>query len=157
MASYLGKNVNLALLVIIIGVIVALVGTTVFFQRTLQNRTGAYEATTDTLASCQVALSNYQNQYAAAQERVNQTTQDIRKYDTLYEQKVAELRETQDTLSKTQQQLQFEKLQKEKFQAFYEQTANENRQLNATVTSQASRIRTLENRVDDLEEDLASC
>ena len=53
MASYLGRNVNLALLVIIIGVVVALVGTTVYFQRGLQNRTQAYENTAGTLSECQ--------------------------------------------------------------------------------------------------------
>jgi chromosome segregation ATPase len=150
--SYLGKNVNLALLVIIIGVIVALVGTTVFFQRSLQNRTGAFEERTETLEQCQVALANYQDQYTEAQQKVNQTALDIRKYDTLYEQKVAELRETQDTLSQTQQQLQFEKLQKEKFQTFYEGEVSQNKQLNATIATLNNRIIKLENDVEDLED-----
>jgi chromosome segregation ATPase len=150
MASYLGRNVNLALLIIIIGVVVALVGTTVFFQRSLQNRTGAYETTTQTLQECRVALANYQDQYAQAQEKVNQTSQDIRKYDQLYEQKTVELKETQATLATTEKQLQFEKLQKEKFQQFYEDAARQAAVLNATVKTQAKRI-------DDLEDDLAAC
>jgi chromosome segregation ATPase len=157
MASYLGRNVNLALLVIIIGVVVALVGTTVFFQRSLQNRTGAFETTTETLDQCQTALANYQEQYSRAQAQVNQTSQDIRKYDQLYEQKTGELKETQDTLSSTQKQLEFEKVQKDKFLELYEKERSINSYLNVTIESQQNRIRQLENRIDDLEEELDAC
>ena len=101
MASYLSRNVNLALLIIIIGVIVALVGTTVFFQRSLQNRTSSLEDTSTDLQSCQVSLENYMEKYSEAQVRVNETAQDIRKYDQLYEQKVGELTDTQQQLLDT--------------------------------------------------------
>ena len=154
MASYLGRNVNLALLIIIIGVVVALVGTTVFFQRSLQNRTGDYESTTQTLSQCQVALANYQEKYSDAQEQVNQTSQDIRKYDQLYEQKVVELKETQDNLSTTTKQMLFEKLQKEKFQSFYETERSRAAQLNATVISQANTIDNLEDELNECRDDL---
>lgn len=150
MASYLGRNVNLALLVIIIGVIVALVGTTVFFQRSLQNRTQEYQTTTGTLEECRTALANYQTQYSEATQQVNKTAQDIRKYDQLYEQRTSELKETQTTLEKTQTQLSFEKLQKEKFQQFYEAERQATYQLNATVQSQATKIRSLDNKIDDI-------
>lgn len=150
MATYLGRNVNLALLIIIIGVVVALVGTTVFFQRSLQNRTGAFEDTAGQLQQCQVSLNNYINQYAEAQEQVNQTAQDIRKYDQLYEQKVADLKETTETLASTQAQLQFEKLQKERFQQYYEDAMR-------TIASQNSTIRTLNTRIRNLENELEAC
>jgi chromosome segregation ATPase len=143
MASYLGRNVNLALLIIIIGVVVALVGTTVFFQRSLQNRTGAYESTTDQLTQCNVALSNYMGQYSAAQQKVNQTSQDIKKYDQLYEQKVAELKETQDTLEVTEKQLAFEKTQKQKLQTLYEAEARKTAELSTNITRLESDIRSL--------------
>ena len=48
-----------------------------------------------------------------SQAKLNETTQDIRKYDELYAQKVAELADVQ-------RQLAFEQLQSEKFQEFYE-------------------------------------
>ena len=67
MASYLGRNVNLALLVIIIGVVVALVGTTVFFQRSLQDRTSSLEDTSDVLGTCEIALENYQEKFSQAE------------------------------------------------------------------------------------------
>ena len=157
MATYLGRNVNLALLIIIIGVVVALVGTTVFFQRSLQNRTQEYESTTGTLSDCQTALSNYQGMYSQSLAKVNETTQDIRKYDQLYEQKVGELKDTQSQLQQTQTQLQFEKLQKEKFQQFYEDEASQNAQLNQTIIYQQNQINNLNGQVSDLNSALSSC
>jgi uncharacterized membrane protein YgaE (UPF0421/DUF939 family) len=144
MASYLGRNVNLALLVIIIGVIVALVGTTVFFQRSLQNRTEAYQETTGTLEECRTALANYESKYTQATQQVNQTTQDIRRYDQLYEQRTAELKETQTTLNSTKVQLQFEQVQRQYFQASFESQLRLAAQLNTTVNAlnqQVTRLR----------------
>lgn len=150
MASYLGRNVNLALLLIIIGVVVALVGTTVFFQRGLQNRTEAYQSTSTDLDVCQTTLSNYQDKYLQAQAKVNETSQDIRKYDQLYEQKVGELKDSQTQLLDTQKKLDFERLQKEKFQDFYEDQLKISQQLNITVDS-------LRDQIDDLKRDLSQC
>jgi chromosome segregation ATPase len=157
MATYLGRNVNLALLIIIIGVVVALVGTTVYFQRSLQNRTQEYESTTDTLSACQTALSNYESKYAESLAKVNETTQDIRKYDQLYESKVGELKDTQTQLTTTANQLAFEKLQKEKFQQFYEQAAKANAQLNQTIAYQKSQIDSLSSQLASSNSALSSC
>lgn len=157
MASYLGRHVNLALLVVIIGVVVALVGTTVFFQRSLQNRTEAFQTTAGTLDQCQVQLENFKGKYSQAQQEVSETTQDIRKYDQLYEQKVGELKDSQSQLSQTQQQLAFEKLQKEKFQDLYEEKSREATSLEAQIAQKNERISALLNEIDDLEEELEAC
>lgn len=157
MATYLGRNVNLALLVIIIGVVVALVGTTVFFQRSLQNRTGEYETTSFTLSQCQTALSNYQDQFSKAQAKVNQTSQDIKRYDQLYEQKSGELKDTQSNLSATTKQMLFERLQKEKFKEFYEGELKLNLQLNATVRSQTTAIAKLQTQLNSCQNKLDIC
>jgi len=157
MATYLGRNVNLALLVIIIGVVVALVGTTVFFQRGLQNRTQEYQTTAGSLSECNVALANYESSLNQAQQKVNETTQDIRKYDQLYEQKTSELKDTQDQLSSTQKQLTFEQLQKAKFQQFYESMLQVNLQLNQTVAYQASQINGLNSQISDLNDRVSAC
>jgi len=148
--AYMGRNVNLALLVIIIGVVVALVGTTVFFQRVLENRTDAYQDTSLTLDQCQIELGNYRETASEAQRQANQSAQDIRKYDELYEQKVGELQDSQVQLADTNRQLAFEKLQKEHFQASYEAELVQSRSLNQTIDS-------LRARIDDLEEDLDQC
>ncbi len=150
MANYLGRNVNLALLVIIIGVIVALVGTTVFFQRSLQNRTQEFESTTGTLSECQVALANYKDSYSQSLQQVNKTSQDIRKYDQLYEQRTGELKETQDTLDSTKKQLLFESLQKTKFQQYYEDEQQQNMRLNLTIQDRDSTIRSLQSTISSL-------
>jgi peptidoglycan hydrolase CwlO-like protein len=157
MTNYLGRNVNLALLVIIIGVVIALVGTTVFFQRGLQNRTQAYESTSLTLSSCEIALTNYQEKYSEAQQKVNETSQDIRKYDQLYEQKTGELKDTQAQLAESQKQLVFEKLQKDKFREFYEAESRLTSQLNLTVQSQTSQINSLNSRLNTCNTKLSQC
>lgn len=157
MASYLGRNVNLALLIIIIGVVVAMVGTTVFFQRSLQDRTSTLEDTSTDLGSCNAALENYQEKYSEAQTKVNETAQDIRKYDQLYEQKVGELKDTQQQLLETQTQREFEKIQKEKFQQSYETALRDQQQLELTVDSQRDLINSLRNDIDDLEDQVAAC
>ncbi len=150
MATYMGRNVNLALLVIIIGVIVALVGTTVFFQRVLENKTDAYEDKAMTLGSCQIALANYQESASEFQQQANQSAQDVRRYDDLYAQKVAELNDAQVQLADTDRQRAFEKLQKERFQQSYEQALATSRTQNQTITS-------LKNKISDLEDDLDAC
>jgi len=147
MASYLGRNVNLALLVIIIGVVIALVGTTVFFQRSLQNRTSEHQTTSGSLSECKVALENYMSQTNEAQEDATRAIQDIRKYDQLYEQKSSELKESLSTIDETQKQLAFEKLQREKLQQLYQAERNVNAQLNQTIIVQ-------ERRIEDLKDDL---
>jgi len=157
MANYLGRHVNLALLIIIIGVIVAMVGTTVFFQRSLQNRTEAFEDTTTTLDQCQVSLQNYQEKYSEAQEQVTSTAEDIRKYDQLYEQKVGELGDSQSQLLNAQKQLEFERIQKEKFQDFYEVTLQQKQQLESQIATKDAKISSLENQISNLEDDLEAC
>lgn len=157
MASYLGRNVNLTLLVIIIAVVVALVGTTVFFQRSLTDRTSTLEDTSGSLQQCEVALANYQERYSEAEQRVNETAQDIRRYDQLYEQKVSELEDSQDELLKTKKQLEFQELQAEKFKTSYEDQLKENEQLQLSIESKDARIQELNDRINDLKDELAAC
>lgn len=157
MASYLGRNVNLALLIIIIGVIVALVGTTVFFQKSLQNRTTSYEDTKGTLTECKVALANYQDKYSESQAQVTETAEDIRKYDQLYEQKVGELDDTQGQLLSVQKQFEFEKIQREDFQNKYESALTSNQQLLVDIDDLEDDKVALNARINNLEEDLDAC
>jgi uncharacterized membrane protein YgaE (UPF0421/DUF939 family) len=147
MASYLGRNVNLALLVIIIGVIVALVGTTVFFQRSLQNRTQEFETTTGTLAECQVALANYQDKFTQATQQVNKTAQDIRKYDQLYEQRTGELKDTQLQLENIQRQSIVERQRGDRLQDLYNQEIQLNTQLNMTISSLNQKLSSTESKL----------
>ena len=147
MTSYLGRNVNLALLVIIIGVIVALVGTTVFFQRSLQNRTQEYESTTGTLSECQVALANYQDKFSQATQQVNKTAQDIRKYDQLYEQRTGELKDTQTQLDNAQKQSIVERQRGDRLQDLYNQEIQLNVQLNLTATNLNQRVLSTESKL----------
>jgi chromosome segregation ATPase len=129
----------------------------VFFQRGLQNRTQAFEDTSSTLSQCQVALTNYQEKFSQAQQKVNETSADIRKYDQLYEQKTGELKDTQTQLAEANKQLVFEKLQKDKFREFYEAETRTNAQLNSTIAAQSKEISSLKSEVKGLKSDLAEC
>jgi hypothetical protein len=80
-------------------------------------------------------LTHATTQIAALGVQLNETLQDVSKYDQLYEQKTGELKDTQSQLSDTQKQLAFEKLQKEKFQSFYEQETHQNAVLNQSLQS----------------------
>jgi chromosome segregation ATPase len=157
MVSYIGRHVNLALLVIIIGVVIALVGTTVFFQRSLQNRTDAFEGTSTNLDQCQVALKNYQEKYSEAEQKASDSEEDIRKYDQLYDQKVGELSDAQQQLADMQKQRDFERLQKDKFQSFYEDQIRVSNSLNSTIRNLEFEIDGLEDDIRDLRDDLDAC
>jgi hypothetical protein len=81
----------------------------------------------------EVNLTRATTQIAVLDTQLNETLQDVSKYDQLYEQKTGELKDTQSQLLDTQKQLAFEKLQKEKFQSFYEEEAQQNAVLNQSL------------------------
>src|SRR5205823_4901655 len=83
----------------------------------------------------EVNLTHASTQIAVLDTQLNETLHDVSKYDQLYEQKIGELKDTQSELLDTQKQLAFEKLQKEKFQTFYEQEAQQNAVLNQSLQS----------------------
>lgn len=143
---FLGKNINLVLVVIILLVILLATGTTVLYQRGMSKRTSQYETTSSNLTLCTKALENYRNVLNKKNTQINETSQDIKKYDTLYGQKVAEITKKESDLKDTQQKLNSMTLQKEQFKVLYGQTL-----LNISV--QKSRINDLLREVNNLKDD----
>lgn len=155
--GFLGKNINIALVALILITILCAVGVTVLYQRGLLERTTQYETTSTNLTQCLSALANYQDVLSKKESELNETSLDIRKYDALYGQKVAELTETAGDLDETKKQLSQATLLKEQYKTLYGQAqlnlsaqANQIAQLNA-------RIIDLNDEIDDLEADLRDC
>ncbi len=140
--SFVGRKINAVLVLLIILVVIIATGTTIIYQRGLSARTRAYEVTQANLSQCTTALENYRERLQQKESELKETSADIAKYDTLYEQKVAELEKTQDLLESTRRQLSTVRLQKEQFKNLYGKAL-----LNISV---------LQERVADLQEDVAS-
>jgi chromosome segregation ATPase len=117
--SFLGKNINLALTVLILIIILAATGVTILYQRGLRVRTTQYENVSSNLSQCLKAVANYQDVLSQKEVQLNATSQDIRKYDVLYTQKVSELDQKQQELTTTQTNLNAMTLQKEQFKELY--------------------------------------
>lgn len=142
--SFLGKNINIALVGLILAVVLIAAGTTVVYQRGLTTRTQEYETTSSNLSQCLTSLTNYQGKLSEKLAELNDTSQDISKYDTLYEQKVAELNEANQELKQTDAELKQMTLLKESFKKELDQKTQ-------TVIDRESEIDTLNARVDTLE------
>ena len=158
--GYLGKNINMLLLLMIIGVVVVLVGITLFFQKGLTLKSTAYETTNLNLSQCVNALDTYKQRYQKAEQQINTTAGDIRRYDQLYETRVAELKQTQVNLDEANDQVKTLTLIKASLEtqiaSLNSQLADKTREittLQASVTSLRSEIRCLERTADTDEGD----
>jgi chromosome segregation ATPase len=155
--SFLGRNINLALVSLIVIMLLLAAGVTILYQRGLQERTSQLENTSSNLSSCLTALANYKDVLSQSQEKLNATSQDIRKYDTLYSQKVAELTQTQQQLTTTQGQLNDMTLQKEQFKNLYGQAALNITVLQSSINSLNSQIYSYRNSLSACQSSLSSC
>lgn len=155
--GYLGKNINLTLLIIMIGVIILLVAVTLFFQLGIQERTEDFELTSTNLSTCQEALNNYQNRFVEAQEQINSTAQDIRRYDQLYENKVAELSEKGDELSTANNRIQTLELIKASLESDKTALEQQTRVLEQEKTQLTTEIADLEDDVDYWKDRFSDC
>lgn len=145
--GYLDKNINMALVIIIVGIVVAMLAVTVFFQVGLKTRTTDFETTSENLTTCETQLANYQERLNTAQSQLSSTSEDIRRYDQLYETKVAELSDTSDELETANKRVQSLNLIKTGLET-------ENSQLKGQTNQLQQSVNQLTTRVDDLEDDV---
>jgi chromosome segregation ATPase len=155
--SFLGRNINLALVSLIVIMLLLAAGVTILYQRGLQQRTSQLENTSSNLSICLTALANYKDVLSQSQEKLNETSQDIRKYDTIYGQKVAELTQTQQQLTTTQGDLNSMTLQKEQFKNLYGQSQLTVAVLNNTVSSLNSQISSCRSSLSSCQSSLSTC
>jgi len=147
--GFLGKNINLALIGLILALVVVATGTTVLYQRGLQQRTSQFESTSTNLSQCMNQVTNYKSVLENKESELNATSQDIAKYDTLYGQKVSEVNDLTSELSSTKSALNSMTLQKEQFKNLYSSAL-------LNISSLENDIRLLDNQIDDLKAERAN-
>ena len=103
--SFMGKNINLFLLILVIGVVILLAGASLFFQENLKNINKNLKEERSNLNLCKTELISKINALNQTLENLNFTKQDISKYGVLYQNKTVELETTQSELSEKSEQL----------------------------------------------------
>ncbi len=157
MSGFLGRNINFALFLLVLVVVLIGAGTTVLYYKGLSERTSQYETTSLNLTQCLTSLANYRNVLLTRESELNETSQDIRKYDLLYSQKQSELTDAQKDLDETKRQLTSTILQKEQYKSQMEQKATEVAQKTAQIVKLEAQVDALKTKVADLEDDLSAC
>ncbi len=155
--GFLGKNINLALIGLILVLVLVATGSTVLYQRSLQQRTDQFETTSLNLSECRAALENYMDVLEERESELNETSQDIAKYDTLYGQKVSELESKKDELDATQADLNSMTLQKEQFKELYSKALLNISSLAADIEDLEDDVAVLQSQKQDLKDDLDAC
>ena len=151
MSEYMGKKVNAFLLIMVILVLLGMGGLSIYYQRTFKNVNSAYEDVSTELQTCKQDLTVTSTNLQDAQKSLNSTESDIRKYDTLYEQKARELEQTKDVLSQTKTNLSREILLKEQFKRQSDLYLGNIRSLNSTITQLSNDITNLKRDISRLE------
>lgn len=151
MTEFMGKRVNLFLVLMIMLVLIGFGGISVYYQYTFKNLNQKYENVSSNLGFCEQNLSQTTDAFMNAVRSLNSTETDIRKYDTLYEQKAAELEGKKTDLANTQAELTRVTMQKEVYKAqidqSYVQIINLNRTI-ATLNGQISGLNAQINRLN---------
>lgn len=157
--NYLGNNINTTLLVLIVVIVIVTVGTAIFFNKGLTKRTSDFETTFDNLTSCQAQVQNYQSELKSKAEELDSTTQDIRKYDQLYEQKVAQITDKDSQISQLTKEKNNAILLKEEFKNKYEVEKKKADGLLSDLNYEKQRYNSLSKSYDDLKDakDLCTC
>jgi chromosome segregation ATPase len=137
-------------------VILGMGGLSIYYQRTFKNVNDQYDQAANTLKVCQQELSQTAATLQSTVTNLNSTETDIRKYDSLYEQKNAELSETQKALEDTKANLQKETLFKQQFQKQSEAYYAQMQTLQLNVSKLVNRVADLNAEVNDYE-DYSDC
>jgi peptidoglycan hydrolase CwlO-like protein len=103
--SIVHKKVNLFLVMLVAGVVTLVLGMSTFYQSSFRPVTSKYAEASSSLQACQGELTNYKSQLDIALQAINSTSEDIEKYDYLYENKTKELTMTRQELAETEDEL----------------------------------------------------
>lgn len=148
--GFMGKKVNLFLLLMVLLVLLGFGGVSVYYQYTFKNLNQKFDNISTQLGTCEQNLSQTADSLMIAIRNLNSTETDIRKYDVLYEQKAGELEEKTDELSKTKAELNRAVLQKEVYKKQIDQAYAQIIGLNSTVRSLTQQVYSLQDDIDDL-------
>ena len=140
---YLGKNINMFLLIIIIISVGSLVGISTYYNQRYQSISNGYKEKEDQLENISEELISTKNELLQLRGQFNQTSTDVEKYDSLYSEKVSELGDLNSQLSKAVKD--YEKVKKDLVGKTNELKTEQD-------TTKALRI-----EINDYKDDLNSC
>jgi len=155
--GYLGKSINMALVLLIVAIVVIIVSLTMFYQFSLKERTQDFEASSTNLTACNNQLSICKKSSMDAQQKLNSTTQDIRRYDQLYEGKEAELQEPQSSLEDAEDQVANLRLIKTSLESQVTTLQQNIREKEQSISTLAQRINGLEDDVEYYKDKYKCC
>ncbi len=98
----IGKRINLFIFFLLMLAILVVAGYSVFFQDSLVESTLERKTAERDLKQCGLQLDNANYELSIIRENLNSTEQDIRKYDTLYAEKLAQITDLDSRLSTLQ-------------------------------------------------------
>jgi len=156
MGDFMGKKVNMFLLLMIILVLAGLGGVSIYYQHTFKTVNQNFNNASSNLASCQQILEQTTGTLASTVQNLNSTESDIKKYDSLYEQKAKELEAKKQELTNTQGDLNRVTVLKETYKRQVDDYYSRILVLNTTVIKLNQNVTSLKSQVNQWQ-DIASC
>jgi len=150
MTEFMGKKVNLFLVLMLMLVLLGFGGVSVYYQYTFKDLNQKFDNVSNNLGVCEQNLSQTTDAFMTAVKNLNSTETDIRKYDTLYEQKAAELEGKKTDLANTQAELTRVTVQKEVYKTQIDQAYTQIIGLNKTITNLYGQINGLNVQINRL-------
>ncbi len=96
--SFMQKNVNLFLFLLVVVVAGTLAGSAVYYNENFDKLTNKFDDASANLSQCTANLEQFKFNLNKTLRSLNSTTQDIKRYDDLYANKSEELKSTKSTL-----------------------------------------------------------
>ena len=138
-------------------VVLALAGTSVFFQESFGELNDQYQETNQNYTTTFQKLTQCKNTLSEKSEKLNSTSLDIRKYDELYSQKTGELDQTKNQLLATDAELKETQAQKAKVEQQYQAALIDQQRLKQQIGEQQGIIAAYKTQIDQLKLQLSSC
>ncbi|MBU1198498.1 MAG: hypothetical protein KKF46_00285 [Nanoarchaeota archaeon] len=142
-SGFMGKKVNLFLLLMIILVLVGFGAISVYYQYTFKNINQKFDDKAGDLGTCELNLVNNMTELLKARSSLSSTTTDIRKYDVLYEQKAEALETKEGELSDTRAELTRVTMQKEVYKRQIDDAFAQIITLNQSIKSLGQQVNSL--------------
>ena len=155
-SGFMGKKVNMFLLLMIMLVLIGFGGISVYYQFTFKDVNDNYNNLSTNLEICAQNLSQTADALMTTVRKLNSTETDIRKYDIIYEDQAGELDKKSEQLSDTQAELTRTTLQKEVYKRQIDDAYADLIKLNKSIVSLNKQVISLNNQVDD-QKDTISC
>ncbi len=151
------KKLNVFLLLLMCIVVIALAGTSLFFQDSFRSLNNQYQDTSKNYTTAFQSLQRCQNTLAEKAEKLNSTSLDISKYDQLYTQKTGELDVTKTNLLQKDADLKETQAEKAKVEQAYQQALIAQQQLKTQLGEAQGTAAAYKQQVDVLKLQLSSC